>query len=306
MKYAIIDIGSNSVKMTVYEKGEKCFSLSNTAGLISYVKNGVLSDAGLTLLTEILERYKSAALTDLVEENNIHLFATASLRALSDPYLVIDEIYRRCKLKIVLLSGEKEAEMSLIGALCEKDTPPEGVLVDMGGGSFEVTHYQNGCAVSSHSFALGALSLFRAFVSEILPTKDEFSEIYSVVSRSLSANGPFANTKSYHVTVIGGSFKALALIYGKINGSVFDAEKSFTMKVSNIRKLAERLLDLNFDDRIMMISTIPDRIHTTLPALSALLAIADHFGCDEILLSPASARDGYYKKLLEGSEKETI
>ena len=148
MNYAILDIGSNTIKMTIFsEEGEILLRKSTAAGLISYVKNGILTEEGITLLADIMLQYDKIARN--TGADRLYPFATASLRAASNHQEVIDEIEKRTSYRIDLVSGEQEAALSYYGVCktlpAQKDAM---ILLDIGGGSCEIVAPQCSLAVS--------------------------------------------------------------------------------------------------------------------------------------------------------------
>ena len=81
MKYALIDIGSNSIRLNVYNKDniqKEVFSKKYMAGLAGLVEDGKLSDKGIKKLMKVLSAQKM--LLDYLPIDEIYAFASASLR----------------------------------------------------------------------------------------------------------------------------------------------------------------------------------------------------------------------------------
>lgn len=106
MNYGIVDIGSNTIRLNVYQISQQdysiLFSKKYTAGLASYIKEGELSLDGInilkTTLKNILEIKKSVKMEKLL------FFATASLRNVGNNQEVIAEIKEKLQVTIHLLS----------------------------------------------------------------------------------------------------------------------------------------------------------------------------------------------------------
>ena len=85
MKYSVIDIGSNSVRLTVYRVKDGAFRIlfkdKKMAGLAGYVENGCISDAGIERACDTLLEFRNT-LHLLGITDRIYAFATASLREL--------------------------------------------------------------------------------------------------------------------------------------------------------------------------------------------------------------------------------
>lgn len=83
MKYAIVDLGSNTIRLSVYQTQEDgrfrlLFSEKETAGLANYISGGRMRPEGIVRAGEVLMDFKRLLMQFAMEE--LHVFATASLR----------------------------------------------------------------------------------------------------------------------------------------------------------------------------------------------------------------------------------
>lgn len=135
MRCAIIDIGSNTVKMNVYDVTPPdnirlIISQSATLGLIGYIIDGMLSREGIDTLCKTISGY--ARLASDISADELRCVATASLRSASNAYSVIGEIKSRTGCNVELISGESEALLSLEGIKATLGDVRSGIMVDMG------------------------------------------------------------------------------------------------------------------------------------------------------------------------------
>ena len=139
MKYAVIDIGSNSICLVAYEINENNFKTlfkeKIMAGLAGYVKKGILTDEGIEKACSSLNEFKH--ILESLSISQCSVFATASLRNISNTEDAVEKIYSLTGFKTEVVSGYDEAVFSCKGAM--KDTDMEnGVFIDIGGGSTEI------------------------------------------------------------------------------------------------------------------------------------------------------------------------
>lgn len=172
MKQAIIDIGSNSMRMTVYEIGENDFSPlfkeKVMVGLAGYVENGILSEEGIRCAYEKLAGFKRTL--DLLGISDVKAFATASLRNVANSAEAAAAIKAAASLSVEVLSGEEEALYSYKGAMRELHIC-DGVFVDTGGASTEIVLFSDGKIKEMQSFGVGALNLYKKCVRKIIRAK---------------------------------------------------------------------------------------------------------------------------------------
>lgn len=107
MKYAVTDIGANTVKISIYsvENGaaKHIISQSTSVGLAGYAADGVLSDTGISELAAVVSDYEKLAET--VSADGAFYIATASLRNISNGEYAVSEVFRRTGIRISVISG---------------------------------------------------------------------------------------------------------------------------------------------------------------------------------------------------------
>ena len=145
MQCAVIDIGSNSIRLSVYDAEKTNFKIlfkeKIMAGLASYVEDGVLSPEGLECacpsLIELTERLC------LLNIQNISVFATASLRNINNTQDVLQKIHSTTGFCLEVISGKQEAFYGYTGAMLDLSLPG-GIFLDIGGASTEIAFFANG------------------------------------------------------------------------------------------------------------------------------------------------------------------
>ena len=165
---AVIDIGSNTVKFTVFsESAEAVFSEARPLGLIGLTEAGTssISKRGVELLTETIDKFVQSALCHGCSRGSVYLFATAALRAASNSSAVKDAVRKKTGYDIDIISGEKEAELSYNGMLFANNFIADtGFLTDLGGGSCEVMRFDRvNNRVKAISLQCVALSIYKKF-----------------------------------------------------------------------------------------------------------------------------------------------
>ena len=184
MNYGVIDVGSNTVRLCVYDvsaDGKKFKTIMNRktmAGLASYVRDGKISEEGIAVAAESIGKCLKRA--SYLKPVRVDVFATAVLRNISNSAQAIAAIESEAHCSIVLLSEEDEAHLGFVGA-SSRDAMENGVLIDIGGGSSEVTLIVNSNDVMRASLPVGSLSSYKGHVEDILPTEEEFASIRRAV-----------------------------------------------------------------------------------------------------------------------------
>ena len=146
MKQAVIDIGSNSMRLSVYETTPAggfsiLFKDKFMAGLAGYVEEGALSQEGIDRAILGLRGFRSTL--EALGIHNVAVFATASLRNIRNTRPAVEAIQRATGFPIEVISGQEEARFGYLGAM-EELALPDGLFVDIGGASTEVVRFTRG------------------------------------------------------------------------------------------------------------------------------------------------------------------
>jgi exopolyphosphatase/guanosine-5'-triphosphate,3'-diphosphate pyrophosphatase len=157
----VIDIGSNSVRLVVYEGLSRSltpiFNEKVLAGLGREVlTTGLLRDDAVEKAFAALRRFR--ALCDRLDVAPLWAIATAACRDAKNGKSFVAEAERICRTKIDVLSGKREAELSALGVVSGFHKP-DGIVGDLGGGSLELTDVRRARMKSGVTLPLGGLAL---------------------------------------------------------------------------------------------------------------------------------------------------
>lgn len=292
MKYAVVDTGSNTIRLAVYdyENGTltQLYNEAIFANLAGYIENNHLSEAGICAAAEAILTHKDKAAEFGCQ---LHVFATAAIRNAENCNEICASLFHRTSIPVDLISGDDEARLSFYGA-CTDFPVAKGVMADVGGGSSEVILFENKNAVSFHSVPWGGLKAFKDFVGNGLPNMEQIEAIRSAITDVLKKQPAFEGQCADTLCVVGGSVRAALTL-----ASVFTGADALSLTVidnmlTHITKKPDAALE-----SIRMHA--PKRATTIAPALAIYSAIGHFFGADKILLSDKGIKEGYVlKKLL--------
>ncbi len=297
---AIIDLGSNTIRLCIYEYQDSqlrtLLEKKKMAGLANYIKNEKLSSSGVERACEILKDFSSILKNFQVAEADTHIFATASLRNIVNTKEVIAAIKENTGYEVELLSGEEEATLDFIGAT-RSFSGEHGILVDIGGGSTELVPFTGREIQVATSMPIGSLNLYVKYVKKIIPKEEERKTIRQVVMENLEALE--IDKQAYPVICgVGGTIRAAA----KLSNHMFGLPKNNTvLEAFHIKKILEALHNSHKTTLTPVLQNIPDRVHTIIPGLIIVDTIMDYFYCENINVSKFGIREGYlYERVLKG------
>ena len=310
MVHAIIDIGSNSIRLAIYKVDEaQLIVLLNkkyTAGLAAYVKNEEMTQVGIDKTCQVLDEFK--VLLDAFHITDVSAFATAALRNISNSAAAIEQITKKTGVVVTVLSGTEEATLDFIGAT-HATQAKNGLLLDIGGASTELVLYEDGLIVNAVSLPIGSLNAYGQYVHYLLPNKSERKAIKEAVLTELSKITDLDSSKQAFVCGVGGSIRAA----GKINNYLFNLPSDTDeIKAPNVKKMIKLLENDEEDDLIssetlnILLKTVPDRIETILPGMIILHTLIKYFKSETIVVSKSGVREGYlYQNIIPQKKNPT-
>src|SRR3981081_4175030 len=158
---AVIDIGSNSVRLVVYESMTRSlvtiFNEKALCGLGREVQTtGLLAADAVAKALTSLRRFR--ALCRVMKVRRVHAIATAACRDASNGPDFIARAERICGVRIEILSGPREAKLSALGVISGVHRP-DGIVGDLGGGSLELIDVRGNRVRSGGTLPPGSLAL---------------------------------------------------------------------------------------------------------------------------------------------------
>jgi exopolyphosphatase/guanosine-5'-triphosphate,3'-diphosphate pyrophosphatase len=205
---AIVDIGSNSVRLVAYEALSRApttiFNEKAPCGLGRGVAtSGFLPDDGVAKALTALRRFR--VLCDIMEIVDVRAVATAAARDASNGASFVRLAEDAIGAPIQILSGAQEARLAAMGVVSSIYNP-DGVVGDLGGGSLELTDILGGAVGIGVTLPLGGLSLMD--ISERSPKKAQ-----RIARDALAKASPLAGLKGRAFYAVGGTWRALARLH---------------------------------------------------------------------------------------------
>src|SRR5262250_2255965 len=205
---AVIDIGSNSVRLVAYEgltrSPTPIFNEKVLAGLGREVQTtGLLAPDAVEKALAALRRFR--ALCERMEVAQLWAIATAACRDAKNGKAFVTEAESICGCKIDILSGKREAELSALGVVSGFHKP-DGIVGDLGGGSLELTEVQGQRIKAGLTLPLGGLALQDVSSKSIKKAE-------KIVRTALDDAGLLEGGKGRTFYAIGGTWRALARLH---------------------------------------------------------------------------------------------
>ena len=205
---AVVDIGSNSVRLVVYEGAVRTpvplFNEKVHCGLgRSVASTGRLGNEAIERALEALTRFKSVS--RILKVKNIRAIATAAVRDAADGADFIRRGERNLGVKIDVLSGTEEAELAALGVRMGFRSP-DGITGDLGGGSLELIDVTDPKGCVPVSLPLGGLRL-------IDTSGGNLDAALRIADEQLSAVPWLRQVEGRTFFAVGGAWRALARLH---------------------------------------------------------------------------------------------
>ncbi len=263
MNIAVIDIGSNSVRMQisrvqdgmydVVEEYKRMLRLGDDVFLDGLIKETTIEKL-ITTLNEMKELYLSKSV------NTVRAIATASFREASNADYVIDKIKQSTGISIEIIDGQNEAYLGFLGVSANFELKDSRVLItDIGGGSAEFMVVDNEKPVFSKSTPFGCNKLLHRYFKSDPVKESEVIRFKEDMDKEISALP--IDDKIEHIVCLGGTLNNISYIAGKGNS---DRVKYVDRKF--LKGFLREIIGKNIEERTNIKYLEPKRADIVLPA----------------------------------------
>lgn len=301
-RIALIDIGSNTVRLVIFNIDANAYydiselqNIKVSARLVQYVKNGEMSQQGIDVLTDLVDSYLK--IIDEYQVDRIIPVATAAVRNSSNVQDILDHVQEKTGLAVRVLSDEEEA---FYGNYAVRYTFNiyDGLSVDIGGGSTEVTLFQNKEVVHSHSFPFGAVSLKNQFFKgKEHNDPDAIKETTKWVKNEFKKVNWIAKNK-IPVIAIGGSARNIAEVYQLKTDYPLAGTHGYPMKPELIDETLDVFKSTSYKKLDSLDGLSQDRKDTIIPAGIVFQQLINVSKAPSFILSRRGLREGIIMQYL--------
>ena len=290
---AIVDIGSNSVRLVAYESHSRAPTPTFNEKALCGLGRGVattcmLPDDAVAKALAALQRFR--VLCDTMGIADVRSIATAAVRdAANGPqFLKLAEHAIGCKIE--LLSGQQEARLSALGVASSIHNA-DGIVGDLGGGSLELTEVKNGEAGYGLTLPLGGLSLMD--LSEKSPKKAA-----KIVRETLSSVKLLQVLEDRTFYAVGGTWRALARLHMRQRQYPMNVMHNYVIPTRDALEFA-RLVERIEAEALLSIESVASARRPLLAYGAAVLEeIIRQSSPKEIVISALGVREGLLYSLL--------
>ena len=273
---AVIDIGSNSVRLMLWADGKTILKRLLTTRLGAGIQDRRLNEQSMLRSAEAVSYFYSEAQKAGADE--IYAFATAAVRSAENKAEFLSLVKELCPLTIDVVSGEKEASLAAFGALQRGD----GIVIDIGGASSEVVCMEKGVETYAKSFPIGAVTLRERCRDDEAKTEQFLAELFSELA-------PMQGK----VYAVGGTATALACLHLELKEYDAARVQNCYLERGVLGGLKRKLFSLTVEERRALVGMEKARADVIAGGASILLQIANKIGAEGIYISDSDNLEGY-------------
>ena len=296
---AVIDIGSNSVRLVVYESMTRSlvtlFNEKTLCGLGREVQTtGLLAPDAVAKALTSLRRFR--ALCRVMKVGRVYAIATAACRDATNGPDFIAKAERICGVKIEILSGPREAKLSALGVISGIHKP-DGIVGDLGGGSLELIDVQGNRIRSGVTLPLGSLAL------QDLSHKS-LKRAERIVRNDLSDVAQLKAGRGRTFYAVGGTWRALARIHIVQSGYPLRVMHGYSIPAPDALDFARRLRRLAAANMLADIEIVADARRPLLTYAALVLEYIIRVAKPKtIVFSTFGVREGLLYSMLPQAER---
>lgn len=307
-KLAIIDLGSNSIRMIVMQ-----IFPDGSYKMVDHLKEMVRLSEGMgeenTLKSNAMERtirtlelYKRVL--DIHKVDTIYALATAAVRNAKNKDVFLNKVIKETGLNFEVISGEQEAYYDYLGVINTLEVD-DCLLLDTGGGSSEIVHIVNRRPVNKISIPCGAVNLYERFCAKDDWNEEKIKSLEDYLEGEIGRIGWLKGLEGLPIVGLGGSIRTLAKVFKRKEKINFEGLHNLEISSAELSELFERLIKSSVDERREMNGIGKDRADIIISGMLPLKILMEKSGSQKLIVSGNGLREGvffmhYLKSLNEG------
>lgn len=294
MKIAAIDIGSNAARLLINEvseqkKGDPVFTKLNILriplrlGMDVFVK-GEIGKEREKMIIDAMKIFSD--LMNIYGVEHYRACATSAMRDAKNAAEIIHNVKKTSGIDIEIISGDEEATLIYENHVAEGlDKNFAYLYIDVGGGSTELTLYENGKMKYEKSFNIGTIRLLNKLVID-----NQWKDMKEEIRKNINSKKP--------IVAIGSG--------GNIN-KIFSMSKTKDgkpMSITFLKKYYREMAVLTLVERMSKFGLREDRADVLVPALQIINNVMSWSDIEKIFVPKISVADGLIHQIYEGLRKK--
>jgi exopolyphosphatase / guanosine-5'-triphosphate,3'-diphosphate pyrophosphatase len=298
VRLAAIDIGTNSVHMIVVRvRPDFSFEVVDREKEMVRLGAGGLDGKRLTpeAMTAALQALsKFARLAESHQVDEVLAVATSATREAENGGAFLKAIERKTGIRARIITGTEEARLIHLAAVYGVDTPKPAVVIDIGGGSVEITRGSGREVEFARSFKIGVIRLTERFVdSDPISNRDERKMVEFIREQVDRYVDHIVETGFDRVIGTSGTIVSLGTLAAAMErGSVPQEVRNLRVSAKSLRRLRKTVVEMDLEERLRLPGLDPRRADIMVAGAILLDTLLKKLGADEITLCDLALREG--------------
>ena len=294
LNIAAIDVGSNALRMTVgaVDDSWKVKAIENIRIPVrlgqDVFSGGILEESSMQHTEDAFRRFQRVAKDFDVRQ--LRAVATSAMREAENGQLLVDRIFDLCGIKVDIIDSDEEARLIHLAVANALDITNKRTLVmDIGGGSVEVTISNGNNIIFTGSFNMGAVRLLKILEKDG-DSEQTFSQLvteYAEPARR-QIEREIGNEKISVFVGTGGNVEEI----GRLRQKVFNTESTRFITLNELSQVIDRISAMSVEERIREFKLRRDRADVILAAAVVLHLIANQTHVKQIAIPNVGLKDG--------------
>jgi exopolyphosphatase / guanosine-5'-triphosphate,3'-diphosphate pyrophosphatase len=299
---AVIDIGSNSGRVMVFERHASSHLrlLAGSRAPLRLVHDvdtrGEFTDATMARATEALRDFQAIATS--AGAKRIVAVATAAMRDASNGMRFAERLRRELGIRVEIIGGLAEARYGFAGAVRGLDVS-NGLLFDVGGGSLQITRFTRRRPAGPLSLPFGALRLSEQFLESDPPTAKQLKRLREHVRRHLEKARVPRLAQGDRLVGTGGTLRNLAKIDRHTRRYPIGWLHGYELSVERLGEVVDLLAETRQKRRDDIPGLSSERSDSIVGGAIAIQTLAEFVRAKKILVSGQGVREGIALGLLK-------
>ncbi|MFC1724352.1 hypothetical protein ACFL4T_01905 [candidate division KSB1 bacterium] len=294
-RFASIDIGSTSILLLILENSNGIRTLLERAEIANLgsdlEKTGTIRENNISLAVHILTDFIKDCQSYNVPEENIIITGTEILRTANNTNEFLEIIKRKFNSVIRILTGEEEATYSYFGQMIERENVSKKIAVlDIGGGSTEISAGIEGELIYNHSMKIGARRITNKFFVNDPPLQTEIQNAKDFIIDSFSVLD--FDFDSYELVGVASTVTTACTVLLEIPDWQPELVHNRVLTIDRIQHLVELYSKLNINRKKEIVGLDPERASIILGGTMILHLFMDFFKIEKIKVSTKGLRYG--------------
>ncbi|MGC5775118.1 Ppx/GppA family phosphatase [Paenibacillus pabuli] len=297
----IIDIGSNSIRLVIYEMDPdgayRIIHEDKYAARLSNVveQDGTILRHSLDKAITILQQFKATC--EAYHTKLIRAAATAAIRNAGNALEIIGWLEAETGLQVERVSGDQEAYYGFLG-VTQSIELADGFVVDIGGGSTEITVFRDRKRLHSISLPIGAVNSYARYGREDQWSEANAAVLCNEVIEALSEQDWIRQHPGLPLIGLGGTMRTLAKVEQKRTQYSLPVTHHYEIGAEQMENIARSLPHLTSAQRKKVPGLAKDRADIIVPGVLILRTVFRMIQGDRYVVSGAGLRDGLLRDLM--------